>query len=190
MLYIRAEPNSARTAVNQLMFMTSRFTGWARRCAALLPAALALLACAPASADSAIYKCVDDAGRVELTDVNKRGCKLLDVPGSIPAPAPRRGSAPARASAPVSTPTDFPKVDGSQQRVRDDDRREILNDELRSEEKKLAELQREFNGGEPERQGGERNNVKYQERVAALRDSIARALKNIDALKREIANVK
>ena len=77
----------------------------------------------------------------------------------------------------------------SQQRARDDDRREILNDELRSEEKKLADLRRDFNGGEPERQGGEQNYAKYQERVAQMKDNIGRAEKNIDALRREIANI-
>jgi hypothetical protein len=49
---------------------------------------------------------------------------------------------------------------------------------------KLAELRREFNNGEPERRGDERNYAKYQERVAALRDSISRSEKNVDALKR------
>ena len=61
---------------------------------------------------------------------------------------------------------------------------------MRSEERKVAELRREFNGGEPERQGNERNYAKYQERVAQMKDSVGRAEKNVDALKREIANIK
>ncbi|MDB5909509.1 MAG: hypothetical protein JWP34_3623, partial [Massilia sp.] len=105
-------------------------------------------------------------------------------------PAPRRAEARPRAAMPAAAPSDFPKVDNAQQRARDDDRREILNDELRSEERKLAELRREFNNGEPERQGNERNYVKYQERVAQMKDDIGRAEKNIDALKREIANIR
>jgi hypothetical protein len=178
-----------------LMLMTSRLPAPARRSAPQRCLLLFLLAGsgAGAHADTIIYKCVDENGRVEFTDTVKRNCKVLDIPGSIPAPATaaRRAPAPARnAAAPLATPSDFPKVDGAQQRARDDDRREILIDELRSEEKKLAELRREFNNGEPERQGNERNYAKYQERVAQMKDSIGRAEKNVDALKREIANIR
>ena len=150
-------------------------------------------AIAPAAADTIIYKCVDAEGRIEFTDINKRGCKALDIPGTIAAPPSHRNGAPSRASgaAPAATPpSDFPKVNGVQQRARDDDRRDILNDELRSEEAKLAELRRDYNNGEPERQGNERNFAKYQERVAQMKDNIGRAEKNIDALRREIASIK
>ncbi|MFB9244812.1 DUF4124 domain-containing protein [Massilia antarctica] len=140
----------------------------------------------PARAD--IYLCVDASGRKELTDNPKPGCKQLDVPNNIPAPSGgRKSSGPAK---PVTTPTDFPKVAGSEQRARDADRREILNQELHAEEKKLAELKREYNKGEPERQGNEKNYAKYEERVKSMADNIARAEKNIEALKREISNIK
>lgn len=149
------------------------------------------LAQAPAHAQG-IYLCQDAAGRKILTDSYKTGCKTLDIATSIPAPSSARksGPAPARANPPAPTPSDFPKVDNAQQRARDNDRREILNEELRMEEKKLAEMRKEYNGGEPERQGNERNYAKYQERVAQMADSISRAEKNIEALKREIANIK
>ncbi|MGH8855879.1 MAG: DUF4124 domain-containing protein, partial [Telluria sp.] len=57
-------------------------------------------------------------------------------------------------------------------------------------EKKLADLRRDFNGGEPERQGNERNYAKYQERVAGMRDEIGRSERNIEALRREITNIR
>ena len=41
-----------------------------------------------------------------------------------------------------------------------------------------------------ERQGNERNYAKYQERVAQMKDDLGRAEKNVEALKREIANIK
>jgi hypothetical protein len=170
--------------------MTSRFSG--RAALALLVAGVGIHAAA--RADSQIYKCVDAQGRVEFTDANKPGCKALDLPGMIVnAPAQRAGR-PARQGAaapnPAATPANFPRVDSSVQRARDDDRRAILNDELRNEEKKLADLRREFNNGEPERQGNERNYAKYQERVAQMRDDIGRAEGNIESLKREIANIR
>lgn len=154
-----------------------------------------------ARAQSTVYKCVDKSGRVEFTDINKTGCKALDLPGYIPAPpqAARPNPAPAATmrqgagrppAASSATPANFPRVDTSTQRARDDDRRGILNEELRAEEKKLADLKQVFNNGEPERQGNEKNYAKYQERVANMRDDIARAEKNVEALKREIANIR
>ena len=101
-------------------------------------------------------------------------------------PAPRA----ARTTAPTVTPASFPRVDSAQQRVRDNDRREILTEELRNEERKLIELRRDFNNGEPERQGNERNYAKYQERVGSMRDNISRSEKNIEALRRELSNIK
>jgi hypothetical protein len=160
--------------------------------------ALALAAAGAARAQGVIYKCTPPNGSTEYTDVYRGNyCKAMDLPGlAIPAP-PKRQGAPARAggaaatpAAPAATPGDFPRVDGAEQRARDADRRAILEDELKNETQKLAELRKEFNGGEPERRGDERNYAKYQERVAAMRDSISRSEKNVDALKREIANIK
>jgi hypothetical protein len=155
----------------------------------------AALAHPGARADSTVYKCVDRSGHTEFTDVNKPGCKPLDLPGYMPAP---RAPAPAAsmhqgaarpASSPAASPSSFPRVDSATQRARDDDRREILGDELNAEQQKLAALRRDFNNGEPERQGNEKNYAKYQERVAQMRDDISRSEKNIEALKREIANI-
>jgi hypothetical protein len=149
-----------------------------------------------AHAQGAVYKCVDEQGRVEFTDTARKGCKALDLPGYAQPPPPR-ASAPIPAVRPMSgtpaptvTPASFPRVDNAQQRARDDDRREILNDELRIEQKKLADLRRDFNKGEPERQGNERNYAKYQERVASMRDEIGRTERNIEALQREIGNIR
>ena len=138
-----------------------------------------------------IFLCIDANGKRELTDNAKKGCKSLDIGGAIPAPPARRGPAAGGAAAPKATsPADFPKVDNALQRARDNDRREILNEELRAEERKLAELKRDYNNGVPERASGEKNYAKYQERVAQLADAISRAEKNIDTLRREIGNIK
>ena len=154
-----------------------------------------------AQAQGTVYKCVDDQGRVEFTDTGRKGCKALGLPGYAPPPPPR-ASAPIPAAgvpamrqgsgspAPSASPASFPRVDTAQQRARDDDRREILNDELRIEQKKLSDLRRDFNNGEPERQGNERNYAKYQERVASMRAEIGRTERNIEALQREISNIR
>ena len=68
--------------------------------------------------------------------------------------------------------------------------RRILEDELSKEEAKLADLRKEFNGGEPERRGDERNYQKYLDRVQRLKDDIGRSEVNIASLKRELASVR
>jgi len=151
---------------------------------------LALLAVSGAAQAQQIYLCVNAEGRKELTDTRRGAhCKPLDLPGaSIPAPSgtPRRAAAPAAAVAPAN----FPRVDSSEQKARDADRRAILTDELNTETRKLAELRKDFNNGEPERRADERNAARYQERVASMKDAIARTEQNVEALKRELANIK
>ena len=153
---------------------------------------LASVCAAGAHAQSTVYLCVDERGNKEYKNTGgTKGCKRVELPGITTIDAPRARPAVAGSAAPkVSAPADFPKADGTAQKARDNDRREILNEELRSEERKLAEMRREFNNGEPERQGNERNYAKYQERVEMMRDSISRMEKNIEALRREIANIK
>jgi hypothetical protein len=173
--------------------MTSRTL---RASVVLLPL---LLAATGAHAQSVVYRCVDKEGRVLYTDTNAGNCKVVDsiISGAISAP-PASARPPAvnmrqgagRAATPAASPANFPRVDNATQRARDDDRREILNEELRAEEKKLVDLKRDFSNGEPERQGNEKNYAKYQERVARMRDDIGRAEKNVDAIRREIANIR
>ena len=149
-----------------------------------------------AFAQGEIYSCVDSNGKTEFTNVANprnipKGCKRLDLPNLtvIPAPA-KRTAVQTVAAKPASSQPDFPKVDGETQKARDNDRRQILLDEMKSEEQKLANLRKDFNNGEPERHGDERNYAKYQDRVNAMKDDIARTEKNIEALKRELNNIK
>lgn len=156
---------------------------------------LALLAAAHghAQAQNDVYVCVDGSGKKEYRNTGEtRGCKRVDLPGitMIPAP-PKKAPVQTVSAKPASAaPADFPKVDAGTQKARDNDRRQILLDEMKSEEQKLAGLKQEFNNGEPERRGDERNYAKYQERVASLKEGIDRSEKNIEALKREINNLK
>ena len=85
------------------------------------------------------------------------------------------------------SPASFPRVDRDTQRTRDSDRRRILEDELKAEEDRLVRLRSEFNNGEPERRGDERNFALYQERTQRMREDIARVETNVGALRREIS---
>jgi SMC interacting uncharacterized protein involved in chromosome segregation len=73
--------------------------------------------------------------------------------------------------------------------VRDTDARRILTTELQTEQDRLAALQKDFNNGEPERQGSERNYQKYADRVAEMKAAIARKESDIAAIRRELAKL-
>jgi hypothetical protein len=143
----------------------------------------------PAFAQSEVYLCVDSNGNREYKNTGAtKGCKRVDLPGVTTVPASNaKKNTPQTVSA---KPGDFPRVNDTVQKARDSDRKQILQDELRTEEQKLAAIRSEYNSGEPERRGDERNYAKYQERTAALKDDLARTEKNVDALKRELGNLK
>ncbi|MCK6429464.1 MAG: DUF4124 domain-containing protein [Burkholderiaceae bacterium] len=149
----------------------------------------------PASAlgQSDIFVCVDEQGRKTYQNVGApKGCKKVDVQPILTVPAPKlparpNGSPSANESRAV-TPASFPRVDGETQRSRDNDRRRILEEELRVEQDKLARLRAEYSNGEPERRGDEtRNFARYQERVQRLQEEIQRSENNVASLQRELA---
>ena len=147
-----------------------------------------------AHAQTDVFLCVDDRGNKEYKNTGAtKGCKKIDLAGVTIIPGPKHSPVVAQtasAKPAASSPGDFPRIDSGTQKARDNDRRQILLDEMKTEENKLANQKKDFNGGEPERQGDERNFAKYQERVAAMKDDIGRTEKNIEALKREISNQK
>ena len=147
-----------------------------------------------ARAQNEIYLCVDDEGRKTYTNTgNTKGCKRQEVAPVTTVPAPRvppRSNVVANGVEQRATPANYPRVDGETQRSRDGDRRRILEDELRAEEDRVARLREEFNNGEPERRGDERNYARYQERVQRLQEDIQRGENNIVALRREIASLR
>lgn len=158
---------------------------------ACLPALLLLLVAGSLHAEG-VYVCLQPNGSREYRNTGDiRGCKKLDLEGisMIPSAPDKAGSALKDKSAAVSDPS-FPRIDNQIQKRRDQDRMQILLEEVRSEEAKLASLKKEYQNGEPERLGSERNYAKYLERVALLKEEVQRTEKNIEALKREISNLK
>jgi hypothetical protein len=145
-----------------------------------------------AHAQSDVFLCVDDRGNKEYKNTGAtKGCKRVELQGITMIPSPYKKPALQTVAARGAMPSaDFPKVDGSIQKARDNDRRQILLDEMKSEEQRLANLKKEFNNGEPERRGDEKNFAKYQERVAIMKEDIVRSENNVEALKREINNLK
>lgn len=141
-----------------------------------------------------VYLCVNAQGQREYKNTgNVKGCKKVELMGLTTVPAPKSAPAAPRSSgstASASTPSEFPKVDPATQKARDSDRKKILQDELKAEETKLASLRNEYHNGEPERRSDERTAAKYFERVQKMGQDIASAEKNIEALRRELSNLK
>lgn len=144
-------------------------------------------------ASTIVYKC---PGNVYTSDrelsakqAADQGCKTIEgtpitvIQGRSPRPANGGAAAPAAPRTPEM------RVDPEAQRARDSDSRRILLAELRREEDRLAEMKREYNNGEPERQGNERNYQKYLDRVADMKSGIARKEADIAAIKRELAKL-
>lgn len=146
---------------------------------------------AQAQGDAAVvYRCPGNlyTSTISVKEAKEQGCRTLDgVPITV-IPAPKRSSAPPATGGSSAARPDT-RVDPGEQRARDSDARRILEAELQREEQRLAEMQAEYNKGEPERRGDERNYQKYLDRTADLKSSIARKESDIAALKRELSKL-
>lgn len=149
----------------------------------------ALTAAAPAWAqgDKPVYRCPGSpplyTDALSAKEARDKGCRTLEgAPITvIQSPKPR-----TTAGAPVPPAQTREKVDSAEQRNRDSDARRILETELKREEEQLAALRKDFNNGEPERRGDERNYQKYLDRVAEMKAAIARKESDVAALRREL----
>ena len=165
---------------------------------ASLPALLAAFAFAlpgvgiAQQATATYYQCPGNVftNTISAKEAETRKCTPREAkePTTIAGPKPRVVPAAATSVVPGSGPASV-RVDPSDQRARDSDARRILETELRTEEERLAAMQKEFNNGEPERQGNERNYQKYIDRVAEMRSAISRKEADIAAIKREIGKL-
>jgi hypothetical protein len=151
---------------------------------------LTLAASVMAAEGATMYRCPgnDYNNTISAKEAKDRGCHTIEsAPVSIV-----QGTRPrAQASGPALTSSAPPslRVDPAVQKVRDSDARRILANELQTEQDRLAALQKDFNNGEPERQGSERNYQKYTDRVAEMKAAIARKEGDIAAIRRELAKL-
>lgn len=151
-----------------------------------LPPFCLLLACLAIAgghaAHAEIYKFVDDNGHVTYTNMPRPGAKKLDLgPSRNTATSTgtkvikRSGDKPRMAS-----PSTFPRVDPGTQRKRDDMRRQLLLQELDSEQRNLKAAQSAFTGGR-------RLPAAEQSR---LMDAVRMHEKNIEMLNKELGHLR
>jgi len=151
--------------------------------------ALSLSVCLPATAQD-IYKCVDAEGNTTYSNVPTRTCRKLVLDPVNLAPASRQPAAK------TATPGNFPKVDEQTQKSRDGDRRRILDTELAAEQKNLEQARKELAQQEgvvlpnERMQGGAISGGKVQERLQPYKDKVALHQRNVEAIQKEIANLR
>lgn len=138
----------------------------------------------PAAAGT-IYKCTDEGGGtlISNTKVNKSCQAVVTGPEtSLPAPKPRAAGTPS--------PAGFPKVGEDAQKARDTDRRRILEQELAGEQKNLESAKKDLAEQEAVRGGDEKNYQRVLDRLQPYKDRVAQHERNIEAIQRELNNLR
>ncbi len=148
-----------------------------------------------------ICKYVDAEGRVTFSNVPVKNAKKLECIKSLaPAPPPKQKS---------KGPADFPKVDASAQKTRDEVRRKILSEELAAEQERLAQARLALEDGRQKPEVYEkqvtvtgtdgkprvvtqtfRDVSKYEEKIRNLEAEVARHERNVEALNKEMEYLK
>ena len=161
--------------------------------AAIVFASLSTLSAAQGGGIGEIWICVDAETGAKTFTSNPRGlrnCHRADPGAKAQSTRPAVAAASSSASGTkpaASTAARAPAAPvSSEQRQRESDRKQILQDELASENKKLAELQREYNQGTPLRLAGETDDIKYRDRKQRIGQDVERSRVNIRSLEREL----
>jgi hypothetical protein len=147
-----------------------------------------MLYTASAQAEICMYR--DAQGHVTYSNVTqappKGATKIRCFREKTPAATTSTDDSPPK---PAAKDT-FPSVDRSTQRQRDASRRSILEEELAAEEQNLQEARRELEEQESVRLGNEGNYQRYLERVQPFREAVENHERNVQALRREIQNLR
>jgi len=147
-----------------------------------------LLLCGTAHAQQAseIWRCIDADGRRHYTNAKKEtaGMKCELVTSHINVAPPL--SQPQGTRAPQGFPRESPRQSVSAR----ERQREILEGELTTERESLNQAKQALAEQEAVRSGDERNYARVQERLQPFKDAIQNHEKNIQALQRELGNLK
>ena len=133
---------------------------------------------------------MDDEGRVIYSNTPNNPPKGAKRVRCFSDPAPRPAPVPQGSKPQSGAREGFPKVDGQTQKKRDDERRRILEKELADEQQQLEAASQKLAEQEAIRTGDERNYQRYLDRVQPFRDNVANHERNIEAIRREISNLK
>jgi hypothetical protein len=149
--------------------------------------AAAALAQAQPTQEITIWSCRDKDGRTYVTnlreDTSGKNCRVVQQTRVQVVPAPV--NKPAAKAAPGS----FPKEDSQARASARERQREILERELAQEQSLLAQARKDLEEQESVRYGDERNYARVLERLQKYKDAVEVHEKNVESLKRELANL-
>ena len=141
----------------------------------------------PSLAETCKY--LDKDGRTIYSNVPLKNARKIacfqpppPVAAETPAPVP-----PVTQPVPDAGKT---RVDSQTQRKRDDERRQILEEELAREQTALSEARRALSDQEATRLGDERNYQRVEERLKPYQEAVEAHERNIASIKREMANLR
>lgn len=152
----------------------------------MLAAGAVWFLCSQVVAQERIYRCGNEYTNT-VSQAQAKGCKLVEG-GNVTVVQGVRPKVPASKPPGSATSSNGAvRVDAAEQKSRDSDARLILQSELTKAEARQAELLKDYNNGQPEKRVDElRNNLKYLERVAELKASLARNESDIAGIRREL----
>ena len=146
----------------------------------LLVLALGSLALPAAAQTTEIFKCRDARGQWTYTNdrrqAEKEKCEQVTTQVNV-AP-PQKGA----------RPSNFPRESSAERAAGKGRQLEILQRELASEQAALTKAQQALAEQESIRSGDERNYARVEERLKPFQEAVDSHQKNIEALRREIAN--
>ena len=136
-----------------------------------------------------IFKCRAENGQVTYTNdrrnAEKQKCELvtsqINVAPPFAKPQPQTTS---------RAPSSFPRETPGQSQGARERQREILERELAAEQKALNQARQALAEQETVRSGDERNYARVLDRLQPYKEAIENHEKNIQALQRELANLK
>ena len=132
-----------------------------------------------------IYKCVDGKSGRPLYTSDKRDtagkkCQLVTREVNVaPAQRPR-----------ASNPSSFPKETAAERANAKGRQRDILEKELVAEQQSLLKARQDLAEQESVRSGDERSYARVEQRLQPFKDSVELHEKNIEALRRELNNLR
>lgn len=134
-----------------------------------------------------IYKTVDADGHVTYSNIPNKGASKLDIEGSFNGNNTGTKAAPSKTSK-TPTPSNFPRVDSQTQSSRDGKRKQILQDELDTEQKALADAKKRLS--DSVLQQAKDPNSKSDGKLLDIQSEVESHDKNIKLLQKELGNLK
>ncbi|TAN50740.1 MAG: DUF4124 domain-containing protein [Betaproteobacteria bacterium] len=139
----------------------------------------------PAEKIETLWNCKDTDGRTTLTnqqsDTVGKNCRIVSQQRVTVVPAPSKSAA--------KSPANFPKESVNDRAAARERQRQTLEREMAQEQDLLATAKRKLAEQEAIRSGDEKNYARVLERLRPYQDAVEVHTKNIEALKRELANL-